>query len=125
MCSIGATQRHEEMRAKAFLNGGAQLSLGKDKVLAAVQKTTALSLLNPLHEESVNWLEQPCRTWASPGRLLQPVLAGGKPQVVHNSLSWELLEKRHNVPPCGNRWKCGDRMKQKTSRHGISTGSFP
>lgn len=109
MCSTGATQRDEEMQAKAFLSSGDQLSLGKDKVLAAVQKTTALSLLNPLH--SVDWLEQPCGTWASPVRMLQPVLAGGKPQVVRNPLPWELLEKRHDILPCGNRQKCGDKMK--------------
>jgi len=56
------------MQTKAFLNSVAQLSLGRDRICAAAQKTTVLPLLNLLKEKSAAWLEQPCRSQVSPGR---------------------------------------------------------
>lgn len=73
ICSTGATQGDEEMRAKAFLHSVAQLSLGGDQIHAAVQKTTVLPLLNLLKEKSATWLEQPCGSWVLPGRLCFPL----------------------------------------------------
>lgn len=56
-------------KAKAFLNSMAQLSLGRDQIHAAAQKTTVLPLLNLLKKNSAAWLEQLCKSWVSPGTL--------------------------------------------------------